>query len=97
MYKYRHRIDSGRHMLDGDTILLESLQRFTAEANLSVHHIFVDADSNKSLLTCDTCNCIFRLLACTLHDQCSVRFRIICIADIDWNTGLTYREYRIFM
>ena len=47
--------------------------------------------------TGNTGNRVFQFLAGTLYDQGSLCLRIIGIADIDRNAGLSYREYRILM
>ena len=97
MYKDRHRVDSGWHMLEGDTVLLKCLEYFSAKSNLCIHHILINIDRYEPFLSGDTGDRILWLMAGALHDPGSCIIRCIRVADIDRDTGFPYREYGIFM
>ena len=84
-------------MLKADSLIFEYLKHFTSETNLTVHHGFLNIDRAESLLTCNTCDCKFRFLACTLNNKGTLVFRSVCVFDINRNSLFTNREDRIFM
>ena len=97
MYEYRHGINAGGNMLEGNTIFFKCLQYLSAETDLGVHHIFFNIDGAEALLSGDTGDHVFGLLTGASHDPGTVVFRRIGIADIDGNTLLAYREDGILM
>ena len=91
------RIDSGRHMLKGNAVLLKYLQHLSSKTDLGVHLIFFDIDRTEALLTRNSGDRKPRLAAGALHDQSTRILRTVCIFNIDRNTFLAEREDRICM
>ena len=92
MYEYRHGINAGGNMLEGNTIFFKCLQYLSAETDLGVHHIFFNIDGAEALLAGDTGDHVFGLLTGASHDPGTIVLGSVCIADIDRDTFLTYRE-----
>ena len=97
MYEYRHGINAGGNMLEGNTIFFKCLQYLSAETDLGVHHIFFNIDGAEALLAGDTGDHVFGLLTGASHDPGTIVLGSVCIADIDRDTFLTYRENGILM
>ena len=85
VYEDGHRIDSGRHMLEGNTAVLEDTQNFSPKPNFGVHHRFLDGDRAETSLSGDTGDGVFRLPAGILDDECTRILRLVGVADIDRN------------
>lgn len=83
--------------LEGDAVFLENFQHFPAKAHLGVHHILLDVEGSKPLLSSDAGNRVFRLPAGALHDEGTLVFRRVGVADIDGDAFLSYRKDGLLM
>ena len=92
-----HRIDPGRHMLEGDAVLLKYLKNFSPKPNFGVHHCLVDVHGAEALLSGNTCDGVARALAGILDDHGTRIFRTVCVADIDRDSLFSYREDRVLV
>ena len=84
-------------MLKGNAIFFKRLQYLSAKANFRVHHILLNIDGTKALLSGNTGNDILGFLAGTSHNPGAIVLRGIGITDIDGNPLLTDRENSILM
>ena len=97
VYEDGHRIDSGRHMLEGNTAVLEDTQNFSPKPNFGVHHRFLDGNRAETSLSGDTGDGVFRLPAGILDDECTRILRLVGVADVDRDALAAYREDGILM
>ena len=97
MHQDRHRINTGRHMLKGNVVVLKCLQHFPPKPNLRVHHILIQHNRAKTLLAGNPGDRIFGFLTGTAHNPGALVLRHIGIADIDRNPLFPYREDRVLM
>ena len=85
-------------MLEGHSLVLNSLKDLTSEADLRIHLILFDIKNGESLFTCNTGNyslCIKFL--CLRNDHSAASRGIVCVSDIDGNTCKSYGEDRVLM
>ena len=92
VHNNRHRVDSGGHMLDADSVILKGLQNLAAEADLRVHHILGDQYGTEILLSGNSRDGIAGFLAGALHNPCAVILRLVRILDVDRNALVTHRD-----
>ncbi len=78
-----HRIVAGRHVLEGNAVLLKSLQNLAAKADLGIHHGLRDRNRAETLLTGYTRDRIIGLSGCALDDPGTFIFRTVCIFNVD--------------
>ncbi len=95
--EYRHGVDAGWHVLEGDSVLLEYLEDLSPKPNLGIHHCLVDVHSAEALLSGNTCDGVVRTLAGVLDDHGTRIFRTVRVADIDRDSGFSYREDCVLM
>ena len=84
-------------MLEGNSVVLKCLEHASAETDLGVHHVLFNVYGAEALAACDTCDDVIRGSAGVLNDESTGILGSVCIFDIDWNTGLSYREDGILM
>ena len=92
-----HGVDAGRHVLEGDAILFKYLKNLSPKPNFGVHHCLVDVHSAEALLSGNTGDGVVRTLAGVLDDHGTRIFRTVRVADIDRDSGFSYREDRVLM
>ena len=92
-----HRIDPGRHMFEGDAVLLKDLKDFSPKTDFGVHHRLVDVHCAEAFLSCNACDRVVRAFAGVLNDHGTRIFRTVCVADVDRDSLFSYREDRILV
>ena len=84
-------------MLKRDTIVFKSAEDFASKTDFGVHHIFFNINGYKAFFSGNTGDGISRDPAGAFYNHCSIVFRTVCVSDVNWNTGFSYREDCIFV
>ena len=95
--EYRHGIDSRRHMLNRDSVVLEYSENLATESDLTVHLGLIYIYRTEALLTCNTGNYVLRLLTGALHNPCTRVLGSVGILNINRYSLSSNREDCILM
>ena len=95
--EYGHGIDAGGHVLKGEAQVLENLKDTAAEADLRVHHGFLDGDGAEALLAGDAGDGVAGLAAGIFHNHRSRILGTVGVQNVNRDALHPDREDGIFM